>query len=476
MKHHIWLFFFVFCLNIVSGQEVLVSPDINIRNDYSYDILPSINDKLVLFRNSGNAYYHETLNEDLELTQTSEIIFEKDRVNIYNILAMDTCYQITYGVAEKDSIQVKARRLNERAELIDSITLFAFERKIFHRYSYVHSEDESKTLLFSKNKKDKIELNVIDNKNMEIISRIKLDIPEIDIHADFRKIIVTNSGVVVILFDKDNFKYSRKKHKGNLVIAYPGNNEFSFIQLDYEGNLALDMNLVYDNQNNRIVLAGIYSIESNIIAEGYFLYNKRIDNLSKIEKLRYYPFEVEFVNEVINKKRKKKDKLSDLVLRDIELRNDGGVLLWFEIFKEITRRSTYKFARRTDDFGMDRGFVDYYNEDIILVNLNPDGEEYWKKVLHKKQFSQDDGAVFSSYFLFKTPSRIRVLYNDEVAKNSTISEYLIDPLGKKERRSLLNTEYEDLKLRFRDAQQISSNSMIVPSEKSYNLNLVKISY
>jgi len=85
-------------------------------------------------------------------------------------------------------------------------------------------------------------------------------------------------------------------------------------------------------------------------------------------------------------------------------------------------------------------------------------------------------VVFSSYFLFKTPSRLRIIYNDEIKRNNTVSEYVMDPLGNFERNSLLSTEYQKLKLRFRDAVQTSSNTLLVPSERNFKLSLVKIEY
>jgi len=171
------------------------------------------------------------------------------------------------------------------------------------------------------------------------------------------------------------------------------------------------------------------------------------------------------------------DQLNNFIIKDLILRQDGGILLFFESYKEFSRRSASRgYSRRDAALYGDRGWVDYYNEDIIIISTHADGTQHWKKVLHKKQFSQDDEAIFSSFYIFKTPSRLRLVYNDDITKNSTISEYLVDPIGKYERRSLLNTEYENLKLRFNDSIQLSSKSMIVPSQQSYTLNLVKITY
>ena len=52
----------------------------------------------------------------------------------------------------------------------------------------------------------------------------------------------------------------------------------------------------------------------------------------------------------------------------------------------------------------------------------------------------------------------------------------MNPLGEYKRESVLSTEYQKLKLRFRDALQIGPSSLIVPSERNFALSLVKIDY
>ena len=120
--------------------------------------------------------------------------------------------------------------------------------------------------------------------------------------------------------------------------------------------------------------------------------------------------------------------------------------------------------------------MDYFFEDVVAISVHPDGQEHWRRVLFKKQFSQDDAAIFSSYFLMKTPSRLKLVFNDEIKNNNTVSEYILDPLGRFNRNSLLSTDYQNLKIRFADAIQISSNEFLAPSEKNRKLSLVKITY
>jgi hypothetical protein len=122
-----------------------------------------------------------------------------------------------------------------------------------------------------------------------------------------------------------------------------------------------------------------------------------------------------------------------------------------------------------------RSTIDYYYNDIFAISVHPDGEEHWKKVLYKKQYSQDDEGAYSSFFLFKTPANVRLIFNDEIKFENTVSEYVVKGTGDNERHSLLSTELLKLRLRFRDAIQIAGDKMVVPSERRGQLRVAKIS-
>ena len=84
--------------------------------------------------------------------------------------------------------------------------------------------------------------------------------------------------------------------------------------------------------------------------------------------------------------------------------------------------------------------------------------------------------MYSSYFLFRTPTSLRFLFNDEIKYENTVSEYVLNGNGDFERNSLLSTENLKLRLRFRDALQVNGNELIVPSERRNRLRLVKLEY
>lgn len=475
---YVLIFTFVGFLCSLNAQRVTVSKEMPIRNDVAYDIIGLVKDNFILYRDKGNERVVEIFDKNMKHLFDREIILDRNRSDVYAIVPQDTVFTIIYGYREKKFYNMRARKYNSFGLMIDSVTFLKnIENFKIESFQFDVSEDRSKTLLFSTRKNDLFYTYVIDNDQMRVLWRKESKLVGFDVRKDFRGVVISNLGEVNALFEIDNSKYDKENHHMILLGLDSSDGLYENI-FKFENKLTVDLEMAYDDKNKRIILAGLVSDESEFDASGYFYLSKSIADLEDQTIIKDYDFDLTFLSEIYGQKLSKKKRLNDFVTRDIVLRGDGGFLLFAEMNKEYYRRSAFNGGSRlnTGFNSSSRGWVDIYNEDIIAFSFHPDNKEHWKKILYKKQFSQDDGGVFSSYFLFKTPSRIRLIYNDEIKRNNTVSEYVIDPLGNFERNSLLSTDYQNLKLRFKDAMQVASNILLVPSERNFKLSLVKIEY
>jgi hypothetical protein len=172
---------------------------------------------------------------------------------------------------------------------------------------------------------------------------------------------------------------------------------------------------------------------------------------------------------------KKVDGIENLVPKELIFREDGGFIAISEVNKVYERRSNYSLPNSIASRNSAR-WVDYYYEDILVHSFEPDGQLSWKKILRKKQYSQDDGALYSSYFRFTNPSHVRLIFNDEIVQNNTVSEYILNSAGREDRKTVLSTDNQKLRLAFSEAYQTSGNAFIVPSERQSKLSLVEVVY
>ena len=246
--------------------------------------------------------------------------------------------------------------------------------------------------------------------------------------------------------------------------------------------VSLDVKFSFDNINKQLVAAGLYSAKNFMRAQGHYFISLPPQYIEGGKfTFALHPFDDEFASALLGKKITDTKGLYDLKVQDIVHRLDGGILAVIEQAKIVERRIS---ATPTTNIGRYFGggasalglSMDYFYENVFAMSISPEGEAQWRTIFHKKQISQDDDARFSSYFLAKTSVAVRFLYNDEVERSTTVSEFVLNGAGDGERHAIMNTQGQDLFLRFRDAMQIAANEIIVPSDDKRRVRLVKIEY
>ncbi len=458
-----------------TAQKVTVSKEIGIRNNYAYDILPNIDDHIIFYNDRGIEHNFEIYDKNLRYKNTIQPEFEKRNILPTGVLPMDSNFRFYYTYKDDDKIYFRVNVYDKNVSLVDSSTLVVKNRKTINSNPrFAFSKDKSKVLIFTPDDRS-LHLQLIDNNTLSVIYDFTLAVKNVNLKTDFEKLIVNNIGEIYIIGRKSSF-WDRSDMSGFSLIRIKDAASIFLHQFSPESDKITDLFMDYDEKNARLVLAGFTTVNDDSKANGYFGFSISGDDIPEDAEIFVNKFTTNFISDVTGKKPGKVKELADYKIQDIIVRNDGGVIIISELVKEFTRRSQMNAPNQFGDYLPARGLIDYYHEDIILLSTFPDGKEHWRKILFKKQFSQDDGAIYSSYFLFKTPSRIRLLYNDEIKNSNTVSEYVFDPIGQSERKSVLSTEYQNLKLRFRDAIQIGPSSLIVPSEKSWKINMVRIDY
>jgi len=465
----------IFISNLLFAQKVTVSQEINVKNNIAYDIFPNVEGQILFYHDRGTEHFLEVFDQNLRYKWDRQLDFEKKNITILGLAATDTLLNIFYQYRDEGKIYTKVKSYDSNAASLDtSVTLFVQEFQFIKKPRFTTSEDKSKICLFWEEDRN-IHLVVVDNHTKTILVKDFMNFKEFNFRTDFTKLTVANDGQVFVLGKRAS---SWKKVDPNKLmlahlVAKNQHNIYFYTVSEFEITQVL---MVYDEYNNKLALGGLLSKGDEEASVGYFCQSYDLNQNNENYTINHHTFTLEFIGDILGKKVTKIKEIRNLYIQDLILRKDGGIVMIAEMKKEYIRRTNAGPTGRFGDFYSSRGFVDFYHEDLILFSNDLNGVEFWKKILYKKQFSQDDEGIYSSYFLFRTPSRIKLMYNDEIKNSNTVSEYNLDALGNFERKSVLSTEYQNLKLRFRDAIQIGSTSLIVPSEKSLKINLVKIEY
>lgn len=474
MIKQVFIFLILCGINVMAfSQEVTVSKEIFLKNDYAYDILGKVEDQFLLFRDKVYNFSVHAYDENLQQKWDREIDFEKKRVNVIGIVPTDSVFNVFYYFRDRGQHVVKMQRMNSDLILKDSVRLLEYKDFIAPKYDLIYSENREKVLMYDFNRDNEIAMVAFDLKTLEVLWDKKVIFDKGFLRRDFRDILLSDSGNMKLIIERDNSRFGRKKHKFRIIDYNYISDQVSTLELPVEF-LTYDVEFKIDNRNQNLVGVGLYTDKNLIKAEGFYFIKVALNDMTN-HQLSQTPFDEETVAEIYGAGSKKKKKgINDISVQKIILRQDGGVLAITELNKVFYRRPSYASPL---DRGVGAGnWADYYFEDILAVSMHNDGAMHWKKVLHKKQYSQDDDAIYSSFFVMQNPSRLRLIFNDEIRNENTVSEYIIQGNGLSKRNSVMSTDYQRLKLRFQEAIQVASNQIIVPSERNSRLNLVKITY
>lgn len=458
---------FLTVCSMIYGQRVTVSEDINLRSDYIYDILGKVDDKILLYRDKGFNHVLQVFDDNLWEKESIELEFEKKRISALGLLGGDKDFSFFYTYRSKGDQVLACRKFDSGGSLLDTTTISISNALLdFQKYFFAFSTDHRYASLFTFERDNKMLVHMFDTKTMQVMwSKVYIfDFPFM--RRDFREFLVADNGGAVVVFEREEFNIG---NSSEFIEAYYLSSQAGDLfrqTLSAEEYAIVDYKMAYDNTNSKFVLAGLYGERNRTRADGYFMLING--------QLQFTPFRQDLFRELEKNSKRKVNSLEDFVVADIIVREDGGVLLVAEMQRQFSRKSNMMEGRR-QSFDM-RAYVDYYNEDMVVFSIHPDGKPHWERVLRKKQFSQDDGGNFSSFFVFKSPRELRFIFNDEIKQDNTVSEYIINPIGENERNIVMNTEYQKLRLRFQEAVQISTRDFIVPSERNAKFNLVKVSF
>lgn len=474
----IFSLFTLFVINAF-GQEIKISRDIGIRNEFQYEIFPNLGNNTILYRDRGQQYFFDIFDKNLLFQRTANLTFEEKRTSVIRVIKKDSVLCSIYNFISKDTMYFAMRTYSSEATLIKRDTLLAiFKDEISEsELRSIISEDNTKIALFNivKSKLYNIVIDLAQAKPKIIINSF-LQLDKVGSREEFRHFKISNSGEIFLLFEKSSSFFSEGRHAYNLLSTADGLTYDQHV-ISAKGLKTSRVKMEYNEVNGHIVIAGLFGYKSEFDCNGIFYINENPKNLHLISDIFIMDFDDDLAKELYGKKIGNGKTIRDHLLKNIHFRSDGGFILISEMEKEFVRRNTAggipAFGSNFPSLNM-RGLVDLYHEDLVVFSFNQNNQLDWRKILFKKQFSQDDDGVFSSFFLFSTPSRLHIIYNDEIKNNNTVSDYILDYTGKFERNSVLNTDYQGLRLRFKDAIQTGSNRFIVPSERNYKLALVEV--
>jgi len=469
------LLFLLFCAigQAFSQGNVLVSEPIALRNDYGYELIGRLKDRILLFRDKYDEFEVQAFDNQMRMSWTRKLEdLEKSGIQILAVAGGRNDFSVIFKVRKRGVTTLRVHKYDPGANMIDSMTVKNYGERVFSppALDIMLSEDKNCLIAINTAERTQLESTCFMLDKMQVLWDKTVQLEDNYFESNIKSMTLSNTGDFFLVTETNNRRAKLEAHEFQILHIYTTADRITKVPLpDFLTN---DVRFSFDNLNRQLVGVGLYADKNRERANGIFYAN--ISPEGKAPSLRYEPFTDKVIS-ILRRKDVEEDTrgISDADIRQVVLRRDGGALIVAERHHEIQRGTAAGRGFWRDGMRM---VMDFYYDDLLLVALHPTGEMHWTTVLHKKQYSQDDEATFSSYFLFMTPEKLHFMFNDEIKYENTCSDYVVSPVGEFDRNSLMNTFGQNLRLRFRDALQLSANECLVPSEFRNKLRLVLLRF
>lgn len=382
---------------------------------------------------SHEAIYVEYYDSEMKLRRSQEMELKykgkrrdfEDVIKIGGQLYLFTSFN---NQAQKKNYlfyQKLSPRLQPSKELAKIAEIDARNREKEGAFKLLLSRDSSRVLLYNqlpsnKREPERFALRVFDNQLRELWSR-DITLPYSDQQFAVEDYRVDNDGNVylmgVLYIDGVRERRRGRPNYQYIVLAYTrdgGDAQEYRITLGDKFITDLAFRVADDK---RLVFAGFYSERGTYSIKGTCFF--RIDPETKeIQNVNLKGFDFEFRTEFMTDSEAQRaaraeaagatgrqPELYRFSLDELILRSDGGAVLVAEQYFVFER--VYRFwdgSLRYDYF--------YNYNDIIVVNIRPDGSIEWATRIPKRQETYNDGGYYSSYAMSIVRDRLYFIFND----------------------------------------------------------------
>lgn len=471
LRNYLLLSLFVRLIHPLMAQNIFLSDVFPLKINDNIDIISQQSGYNYFIQSSGNGYQVHRLDAELKNLRTILLPLNERKSEVVFSGFVNKNLNIVYKYRIRSELCFKIMIYDVDLNLKDSTTLTCFPNSVYNpQIQVIPSEDKNSLLVYYSHLSDYSQFLSFDLGSKKLNWSYKWD--HILEKTEFRfleKVLFDNHGNAILVFN-DQIAVKNKYAIGCAYLTKNGVIRKTFFDLPFN---VYESDWFVDNKNQKLLLVGTYSNDKGRKANGSLYCSSSIPFTNDSLYYCMNPFTPGLIGAYLNEKEKPEKGIDDFYIPNAILKQEGGVVFIIEKNKKIER---YISGRSTNFGGVGRNIIDHYYDDLLVISLSKSGIIEWMAPLAKKQFSQDDDGDFSSFLLIKGSNLLRILFNDEIKNENTISQYIVRSDGSYERKSLLNTDYRKLKIMFRQGKQVSSNACLIPCLSRNKLKFLKIEF
>lgn len=185
-------------------------------------------------------------------------------------------------------------------------------------------------------------------------------------------------------------------------------------------------------------------------------YQDLTGNESPEEVIQFFTF---FVNKVIPK-------------------TDGGMIAFTESYYKTEEDQYYQSNMMFygPSFGNFVSITKYNFNDVLIFDFDEFGNITRVQIMRKRQVSENDNGSFSSFTHMNQRDKIRILFMNEIHRQSKYSEFSFDDENFGQNKSIFNIGEKEVLPLTKMAIQTGINEIVIPSLLNNHLSLIKVVY
>lgn len=456
-----------------AGQSVQISSVLSLQQIDSYGIIGDIGDRSYTYTRNNDDVYLQAYDKDMRLLWDRALKLIGSRRSVAGVIARDNSVQVVYTYLEEKKRDLIVDEFGLDAERIDSHYVAKnIDRSMGEPFEFALSDDEEKLFFYYLRRNRDLTGFMFDQALDTTIWDIQISYENLKFNEDLQGVLVSEYGEAFIIFDDNNDRYKKDQHALYIEVIRSTGELSDYIDIPVDSLVYTSSSYHWSDITRKITTVHLTNKKSKSGSQAVASYS--INPYQKDSYTHtYLPFTSELLNAYFRTERTSRDEIEHLDIKEFVPRQDGGWLLLAEASRQVFR-SNYSLASR--DYLGGSGNIDYFYEDMVALGVHPDGTLHWSHVLRKKQYSYGDQGVYSSFGVIKTPKRLRLLFNDEIKRENTVSEYILNGQGVLRRFSVMNTQYKTLGLRLSSGFQTGPLTFIAPSEVGNDLQFVKFKF
>ncbi len=455
------------------AQQIEISPELSLKNERSYFLIGELKNTVMLLRDRETEQSLDIYDKSFEPIQSLELNLAEGRTRIIDAFGHQGSLYVVFQKKEKKLVSVHLHKYTEYGQLQDSTLIIGIEDLFLPPFFEASRSEAGNTLaLYAYQGDKKLYVGIFDLEEFKTSYADALIFDRKQMQIESMEVLPAENGTTFLASLRQQNFPNKKRPIIDVVRITPADQAVTYKEVMLDEFLITDLYFALDEVNVGLTVVGFTGEKTIERCDHHFW--GYIDQNFEVSGFEKKSFDLSLLRSVYGQQKKLRKTLGTLKIRNSVRRSDGGINVFAEIFRSYSRRPSFATGSTGNRIG--GLWIDYYLEDILVFGYDKEGKLIWNEVLHKKQFSQDDNAVYSSFFLMKNPSSVRLIYNDEIKQENTVSEYVVSPRGGTERNSLFTTDSQEMQLRFRDGVQVSANEVLIPSERQGKISIVRLSY